>query len=236
MKSILIVGANSAIARACALKYAKEGFKLILAARNLTSLEHFSKENDLEATCLNFDSNNYKTDWEKIKIYPFDVILFAAGYLPEKKEELSSSDELEKTLLLNGTAACYVCHEAAKIFQKNGGGSVVGISSVAADRGKNSTYLYSAGKAAFAVFLDGLRNKLYPTVHVMNVKPGYVATPMTEGMKASALLMASPPKVANKIYKYQQKKRSVVYIKAIWRPLMFVIKNIPEFILKRKKL
>jgi short-subunit dehydrogenase len=235
VKSILIVGANSAIARACALKYKKEGYKLTLAARDLDSLQSFSKENNLEASCLSFDSSSYKEDWETLKLHPFDVILFAAGYLPEKKEALSDADEIEKTILLNGTAACYVCHEAAKILQKNGSGSVVGISSVAADRGKNSTYIYSAGKAAFSVFLDGLRNKLYPTVHVMNVKPGFVDTPMTTGMK-KGFLRSSPELVANKIYKYQQKKRSVVYIKAVWRPLMFVIKNIPEFILKRKKL
>ena len=235
MKSILIVGANSAIARACAEKYHKEGYNLILAARNVQSLQAFSESNELNATCLYYDSNTYKEDWEKLKVYPYDAILYAAGYLPEKKAELSSADELEMTLLLNGTAACYVCHEAAKTLQKNGSGSIIGISSVASDRGKSSTYLYGAGKAAFSVFLDGLRNKLYPTVHVMNVKPGFVDTPMTAGMK-KGFLMSSPELVANKIFKYHKKKRSVVYIKPVWRPLMYVIKNIPEFILKRKKL
>src|ERR1700709_2942426 len=85
----------------------------------------------------------------------------------------------------------------AERFLKRGAGSIIGISSVAGDRGRGSNYIYGSAKAGFSAFLSGLRNRLASKgVHVITVKPGFVDTKMTEGMNLPSLLTAQPEEVA----------------------------------------
>jgi short-subunit dehydrogenase len=111
---------------------------------------------------------------------------------------------------------------------------MVGISSVAGDRGRKSNYIYGAAKAALTAYLSGLRNRLYELqVHVMTVKPGFVATKMTEGMDLPEKLTALPEEVARDIFSAQQKGKDVLYTKWMWRWVMLIIRNIPEFQFKK---
>jgi short-subunit dehydrogenase len=107
---------------------------------------------------------------------------------------------------------------------------MVGISSVAGDRGRKSNYIYGSAKAALTAYLSGLRNRLYDAqVHVMTVKPGFVATKMTEGMDLPEKLTAQPQQVAEDIYNAQQKGKNVLYTKWVWRYIMMIIRAIPEW-------
>ena len=118
----------------------------------------------------------------------------------------------------------------ANDFEKRKSGFIVGISSVAGDRGRKSNYLYGSAKAAFTAYLSGLRNRLYDAqVHVMTVKPGFVATKMTEDMDLPEKLTAQPDEVADDIYNAQQKNKNVFYTKWIWRWVMLIIRSIPEW-------
>jgi hypothetical protein len=118
----------------------------------------------------------------------------------------------------------------ANDFEKRRSGFIVGISSVAGDRGRKSNYIYGSAKAALTAYLSGLRNRLYDAqVHVMTVKPGFVATKMTEGMDLPEKLTAQPEEVAKDIYKAQQKSKDVLYTKSIWRFIMMIITAIPEW-------
>ena len=113
----------------------------------------------------------------------------------------------------------------------------MGISSVAGDRGRASNYLYGSAKAGFTAFLSGLRNRLAPKhVHVMTIKPGFVATRMTENMNLPPALTASPDDVADAIWNGFRKRRNVMYVKWIWYPIMLIIRHIPEMIFKTLKL
>ena len=107
---------------------------------------------------------------------------------------------------------------------------MVGISSVAGDRGRKSNYIYGSAKSALTAYLSGLRNRLYDAqVQVLTVKPGFVATKMTAGMDLPEKLTAQPEEVAEDIYKAQQNGKSVIYTKWIWRYVMMIIKMIPEW-------
>ncbi len=107
---------------------------------------------------------------------------------------------------------------------------MIGISSVAGDRGRKGNYLYGSAKAALTAYLSGLRNRLHDTqVHVLTVKPGFVATKMTEGMDLPEKLIAQPEEVAIDIYSAQQKNKNVLYTKWMWRWVMMLIRMIPEW-------
>jgi short-subunit dehydrogenase len=106
----------------------------------------------------------------------------------------------------------------------------VGISSVAGDRGRKSNYIYGSAKAALTTYLSGLRNRLYDAqVHVMTVKPGFVATAMTKDLDLPEKLTAQPEEVAQDIYSAQQKNKNVIYTKWFWKYIMMIIRIIPEW-------
>lgn len=130
----------------------------------------------------------------------------------------------------NYTGVVSLINIIANDFERRRSGFIVGISSVAGDRGRKSNYLYGSAKAAFTAYLSGLRNRLYEAqVHVLTVKPGFVATKMTEGMDLPEKLTAQPDEVASDIFQAQQKGKNVLYTKWIWRWVMMVIKMIPEW-------
>ena len=131
-----------------------------------------------------------------------------------------------------------ILEEAARKMLEKGKGTIIGVSSVAGDRGRASNYYYGSAKAGFTAYLSGLRNRLCKQgIHVCTVKPGFVYTAMTEGMKLNPLLTAKPEKVAKDIYKKAyQRQRNVVYTKWFWRWIMRIITSIPEFIFKKLSL
>jgi decaprenylphospho-beta-D-erythro-pentofuranosid-2-ulose 2-reductase len=116
-----------------------------------------------------------------------------------------------------------------------GNNSIVIISSVAGDRGRQSNYPYGSAKAALTAFASGLRNRYYKKgVHVMTVKPGFIDTPMTWGMKSP--LIASREYVAEHIVTAMQEKKNVLYVPYFWWVIMLVIRHLPECIFKRLSL
>jgi hypothetical protein len=113
-------------------------------------------------------------------------------------------------------------------------GFIIGVSSVSGDRGRKKNYIYGSSKSAFSTYLSGLRNRLYKSgVHVLTVKPGFIYTQTAKKNNFPRQLIAQPIEVAKDIFKAQQSKKDIIYTKWFWRYIMFVIKNIPEFIFKR---
>lgn len=114
-------------------------------------------------------------------------------------------------------------------MEQNKNGSIVGVSFVAGDRGRKANYIYGSTKAAFSNYLSGLRNRVFDSnVNVLTVKPGFVATKMTEHLDLPEKLTATPEEVAEDIYKAQQKSKDVIYTKGIWRFVMIIIGMMPE--------
>jgi short-subunit dehydrogenase len=124
----------------------------------------------------------------------------------------------------------------AGYFEQQKRGCITVVSSVAGDRGRQSNYVYGAAKGALSVFLQGLRNRLSKSgVAVVTVKPGLIDTPMTATVK-KGLLAASAKGVGEGIYRAMKQRKEVVYLPWFWRPIMLIVRNIPEPVFKRLSL
>jgi short-subunit dehydrogenase len=149
----------------------------------------------------------------------------------------SSQEETLRTINTNFTGAVSILNLVAGYYATQKHGAIIGISSVAGERGRQSNYIYGSSKAGFTTYLSGLRNRLYHSnVHVLTVLPGFVYTKMTEHLTLPKLLTATPAQVAEAVYKSAKRKRNVIYVKWFWRWIMYIIKFIPESIFKKKKL
>jgi decaprenylphospho-beta-D-erythro-pentofuranosid-2-ulose 2-reductase len=236
MSYILIIGAKSDIAKATAREYAKHGYNLCLAARNVSELEGFANDvtirTERTVKTVELDILDYKSHqsfYDQFEEKPLGVIS-AIGYLGEQEKAQSDFEEAKQIMDTNYTGVVSLFNIIANDFEHRRSGFMVGISSVAGDRGRKSNYIYGSAKAALTAYLSGLRNRLYDAkVHVLTVKPGFVATKMTEGMDLPEKLTAQPEDVAEDIYKAQQKNKNVLYTKWMWRWVMMIIKMIPEW-------
>jgi decaprenylphospho-beta-D-erythro-pentofuranosid-2-ulose 2-reductase len=120
----------------------------------------------------------------------------------------------------------------ANYFEGRGHGCLAVISSVAGDRGRKSNYVYGASKGALTILLDGVRNRVDRMgVHVLTIKPGFVATPMTAHLPRGPLF-AQPRTIGRGILEAVAARRDTVYLPGFWRVLMFVIRAIPASIFK----
>lgn len=244
MSYLLVVGATSDIAKATALVYAKQGYDLYLAARNTDDLATFA--NDIrvrtgrDVQCLSLDVlddvGQLVDFYGGLTEKPMGVVV-AVGYLGEQNKAEQDMAETQKIINTNFTAVVCLLNLIANDFEQRKSGFIIGISSVAGDRGRKSNYIYGAAKAGFTAYLSGLRNRLNDVgVHVMTVKPGFVATKMTEGLDLPEKLTAQPDEVAKDIIKAQKKNVNVLYTKWVWRWIMLIITSIPEFIFKKLSL
>ena len=242
----LILGAKSAIARAIAQRLAAEGYDLVLAARDSAQLEPFAADLRLRlerrTDLFEFDALASETlaslpERVQSQCGEFELAVLVFGVMADQQQIQGDTALMEQILHTNFTgAAIALSHLASYLEERGRPGGIIGISSVAGDRGRQSNYFYGAAKGGLSLFLQGLRNRLAATpVHVMTVKPGFVDTPMTEGVEG-LFLVASPERVAEDIVRAYEKKRDLLYTPWFWRWIMLIIKNIPERIFKKLKL
>ena len=238
--TVLLLGARSDIGRALVHRFASEGYQFQLAARNVKELEtdvrDYKIRYGVESSLHEFDARDlasHRIFYEHLHPKP-DIVLCVFGFYPEPEKALSQPEILQETLETNFLGAASILQYIGNEMQERGSGTIVGISSVAGDRGRAKNYIYGSAKAGFTAFLSGLRNRLYKHgVHVLTVKPGFVRTAMTEGMDLPATLTAQPEQVAKDIYKAVQKKKNIVYTRWMWRYIMLIIRHIPERFFKK---
>ncbi|MCB1394645.1 MAG: SDR family oxidoreductase [Rhodobacter sp.] len=242
-KTILILGATSDMARACAHRYAREGYDLQLAARDAAAIEADAQDlrlrHGVTATALAFDvldTDGFAGFIAGLAPLP-DVVLCAVGFMGDQTESQRNPQAATVVLRSNFEGPALALGMLAERFEARGSGTVIGISSVAGDRGRASNYVYGAAKAGFTAFLSGLRNRLARgPVRVITVKPGFVATKMTEGLPLNPRLTAQPDEVAEAIWRAQDKGRDVIYVRRVWRLIMAIIRALPEWQFKKTTL
>ena len=240
MSYVLIIGAKSDIAKEVARVYAKNGYNIYLAARESDSLEDLKQDietrSDVNVKLKEFDITAYETHegfYASLEERPLGVIV-VSGYMAEQKSAQNDWEQSLQTINVNYTGAVSILNIVSNDFEKERRGFIVGVSSVAGDRGRKANYIYGSSKAAFSAYLGGLRNRLFESgVQVLTVKPGFVATKMTENLDLPEKLTAQPCDVAEDIFSAQQKGRNVLYTKTVWLFIMLIIKHIPEFIFKK---
>jgi short-subunit dehydrogenase len=160
------------------------------------------------------------------------------GLLGDQERAEGDSVHASDIMRTNFEGPALLLAEAANRMLARGRGAIVGVSSVAGERGRASNYVYGSAKAGFTAFLSGLRNRLSGTnVRVVTVKPGFVRTKMTEGLALPPLITANPGEVGHAVYRAAEvRPRDVIYVRPVWAAIMAVIRAIPEFIYKRLRL
>ena len=155
------------------------------------------------------------------------------GSMPEQDEIDADPSLIGGVVTDSFTGAAEFLQRLAPELERRGKGRVVGVGSVAGDRGRVGNYVYGAAKAGFHTYLSGLRNRLGRSgVHVMTVKPGFVDTSMTWGLEGM-FLVARPEDVAEAIWSGAAKERNVLYVPWFWIGIMTIIRTIPERIFKK---
>lgn len=240
---VLIIGARSDIAMALAHRYAAAGHDIQLAARRSEELKadaaDLAVRYGVSASVHELDilhTIEFPDFLEDLPILPATAIC-VVGLLGEQAH--SERDMVAATLVIrsNYEGPALLTGLIAERFAQRGSGAIIGISSVAGERGRASNYVYGSAKAGYTAFLSGLRNRLSKSgVHVMTVLPGFVRTRMTAGMDLPARLTAEPEAVAEAIFRAAHKRRDVLYAKPVWRLVMMIIRAIPEPIFKGTKL
>jgi short-subunit dehydrogenase len=245
MKKIVIIGATSAIAQEVSKIYAQEKASLVLIGRNIQALTVI--EQDLKARgahgvkSLVHDLNDMPAHKNLIQqafdtLGGIDIVLLAHGILGDQKKAEGDIAEMLNIINSNFVSHASLLTSISEKLTAQGSGTIAVISSVAGDRGKQSNYVYGSAKAGKTAFVDGLRNRLFPSgVHVVNIKLGFVDTPMTKDFKKGAL-WAKAPAIAQGITKAIDKKKDTVYLPFFWQFIMLIITSIPENIFKRLKL
>lgn len=241
--AVLILGARSDMARACAHRFARAGHPLVLAARDPAALEADATDLRLryrvEVRCTGFDATDIAGHAAFLEALPElpAIALCAVGAMGDQAE--SQRDPLAGAAVLraNFEGPALLLGALAQRFEARGSGVIIGISSVAGERGRASNYVYGAAKAGFTAFLSGLRNRLSRgPVRVITVLPGFVATRMTEAMDLNPRLTAQPDEVAEAIFRAYEKRRDVIYVRPVWRVIMGIIRALPEPLFKRTRL
>lgn len=243
MKYLLVLGASSDIAKAVARKYAKAGFHLFLAGRREDDLERDGEDYRIrygvETKVVRFDALDVQSHarfYESLSPAP-DGVVCAVGILGDQLRGEKEFSVAKAILDTNFLGCVSILNIVANDFERRRGGFIVGISSVAGDRGRKSNYLYGSAKAGFSAYLSGLRNRLAAAkVQVLTVKPGLVATRMTEGKDLPKLLTAAPADVANDVFRAQQHGKDSIYTPWYWRWIMLMIRFIPESKFKKLSL
>lgn len=240
-KSILIIGGTSDIGIAIAKKFASHDYNIFLAARNIQILERVKKDLELnqkiKVTPLTLDildDNSYKTFLDNLEKIP-EIVVCSVGYMGDQLINEKSLHERSLVMKTNYEGPVNFLSEIANHYEKIQSGTIIGISSVAGDRGRAINYIYGSAKSGFTAFLSGLRNRLFKNnVKVITILPGPVETKMTKGMKLPKFLTSKPKFVADSVYRAAFNKKDIVYITPIWRLIMLIIKIIPEKIFKSK--
>jgi len=245
MKTIVVIGATSALAQAIIKIHAAENDRLILVGRNRERLELICNDSMIQGAgpSLVYDLDLTEVE-EHDRLWEFvyentakpDVVYIAHGILPDQKGCEKSYTDTFASLQVNALSVMSLLTNLSNRMEQDRHGKIVVISSVAGDRGRKSNYIYGTAKAAVSTFLQGLRNRLYASnVSVITVKQGFIETPMTVDFK-KGLLWATTDKVALDIVKAVNKNKNVIYTPFFWLYIMLVIKSIPESIFKRLSL
>lgn len=239
---VLILGATSDIALAIAHQYGAQGRALVLAARAPDQLDRQCQDlrvrHGVEVSTRAFDVldiEGHASFAQSLDPMPTTIVC-AVGYMGD--EETSRNDAAAADLVMrsNFSGPAILAEALCQRWVRDGlTGTLIGISSVAGDRGRAKNSYYGSAKAGFTAFLSGLRQRLNGTgIHVMTVNPGFVATRMTEGMDLPKPLTLQPGAVARDVIKADRSRSNVVYDWR-WRIVMTAVRLLPEGIFKKLK-
>lgn len=241
---MIILGSNSEIAQAFVERVLEKGEKystLYLFTSNRETTEKFAKHLEvkfLQQTAIIELDLTKKVDYTQFDEITSNLLFCATGYLGlDTETALYETVNTDLIIDINYAKLVPVLNFFAEKMERQRYGTMIVLSSVAGERGRQSNFIYGSAKAGLTAYLSGLRNYFYDKkVYVITVKPGFMDTKMTEGLPLNPKLTATPKQAAEAIYKGFKNKKNVVYVLPIWALIMLIIRNVPEFIFKKLKL
>ncbi len=245
MRRVLVLGATSSIARSIADRLCTRGDSVFLAARNSAELERIARDFSIRYgksvgtaafKATDFQGHRDLVSRSRKEMGGLDGVVCALGMLGDQPEDSWNAASARILVDVNLTAAVSLLSLAVEVMTPGPEAFIVGLSSVAGERGRQSNYVYGAAKGGFSIFLDGLRNRLEKKgIRVYTAKLGFVDTAMTYG-KEGLFLVAQPEQIARCIIRMLRRSSGVYYLPPLWRLIMLMIRLIPEPIFKRLSL
>lgn len=239
----LIIGASDGMGAALARKLTKEGYTLALVARRKDKLDSLCGELNTKGVCAlayAHDVVQFAEAPELLKkiaadLGGLDLVVFMAGvnFPPGGLDQYNFAND-RQMIEVNLLGAMAWLNPVAAMFQSAQAGQIVGISSVAGDRGRVGNPGYNTSKAALTTYLEALRNRLTRHgVNVLTVKPGFVKTEMLKAAQGGTPFAITPEQAANEIYAAMQKRKQTIYTPTLWRWIMLAIQHTPSFIFRK---
>ncbi|MCS3530653.1 SDR family NAD(P)-dependent oxidoreductase [Chryseobacterium sp. JUb7] len=230
-KTVLLLGANSDVAKQCIKQYIQNGFSVIAASRNTKSLDHFVQENNLNSkvTVLSFDSvdfDSHQKFYNDLPVKPH-IVVYAAGFLVDNEKALSDFKGTQQMMLVNYMGAVSILNIIATDVNNKNLERIIGLSSLSGVRGRKSNFVYGSTKAAFTTYLAGLRQELVSrNIKVNALVIGYIRTKINEGLQLNKSLIMEPAYVARHIVNAGNSFTIVPNFK--WKIIYLILKVLPE--------
>jgi short-subunit dehydrogenase len=241
----IIIGASDGLGAELARKLASDGYSLALLARRQEKLVALCKEiNSAAGERRALPYPHDVTEYDRVPnllrrivadLGGLDLVIFVAGvnYPPGGIDKYNFEND-RRMIEVNLIGAMAWLHPIAEMFQSAKAGQIVGIASVAGDRGRVGNPGYNTSKAGLATYLEALRNRLTRRgVHVLTVKPGFLKTEMLKAAQGATPFAIESSKAADDILKAIKKRKQEIYTASIWRWVMLAIKHTPSFVFRR---
>jgi short-subunit dehydrogenase len=230
-KTVLILGANSDVAKQCILQYVEKGFAIIAASRNTDSLNDFVAKSNLseKVSVLFFDAadfNSHQKFYDDLSIKPH-IVVYAAGFLVDNEKAVKDFKETHQMMTVNYMGAVSILNIIATDKSNKNLERIIGLSSLSGVRGRKSNFIYGSTKAAFTTYLTGLRQELAQRNIKVNVLiSGYINTKINIGLDLNKNLLMEPDYVARHIVNAGNSFTIVPNFK--WKLIYFILKILPE--------
>ncbi|MET3035206.1 SDR family NAD(P)-dependent oxidoreductase [Chryseobacterium sp. NRRL B-14859] len=231
-KTVLILGANSDVAKQCIKQYIQKGFSVIAASRNTKSLEDFITASHLDPskiTVLYFDAadfDSHQAFYNELPAKPH-IVVYAAGFLVDNQKALTDFKGAQQMMEVNYMGGVSILNIIAMDKSNSRLGRIIGLSSLSGVRGRKSNFVYGSTKAAFTQYLAGLRQEVAARGIIVNALViGYIRTKINEGLELNESLMMEPDYVAGFIVNAGNSFTIVPNFK--WKIIYFILKMLPE--------
>ena len=236
-KIVLILGANSDVAKQCILQYLAKGFSVVAASRNLKSLENFVDENSLNKSKIElkyFDATDFSSHqkfYNELSVKP-NIVVYAAGFLVENQKALRDFSGTFEMMKTNYIGAVSILNIIATDINNKNLERIIGLSSLSGVRGRKSNFVYGSTKSAFTQYLAGLRQELNSRKITVNVLvSGYINTKINAGLDLNKSLLMEPDYVAKHIINAGNSFIIVPNFK--WKIIYWILKLSPEFLVAK---
>ncbi|WP_315053400.1 SDR family NAD(P)-dependent oxidoreductase [Chryseobacterium indoltheticum] len=229
-KTVLILGANSDVAKQCILQYVEKGFAVIAASRSIDSLKEFVTKNNLsKVSVLYFDASDFDSHqkfYDELPTKPH-LVVYAAGFLVDNEKALSNFQGAQQMMTVNYMGAVSVLNIIAMDKSNKNLERIIGLSSLSGVRGRKSNFVYGSTKAAFTTYLAGLRQELAQrNIKVSVLISGYINTKINAGLDLNNNLLMEPDYVAKHIVNAGNSFTIVPNFK--WKLIYIILKILPE--------